>query len=412
MLREQRAGSGMANRLGAFFALAIGMVMSSAAAQQTIVRPGIEVLIAEKQQLLHDKRVGILTNQSGVDRAGASDVDRLRAAGVRLTAIFSPEHGFRGRLDREEIGDSVDPATGLPIFSLYGTTHEPTGKMLHTLDVLLIDLQDIGARPYTYISTTLLTLRAAAAAKKPVIVLDRPNPIGGELMQGPVLDRAFSSFVGMLPIPLRHGLTLGEMALLGNDTLAIHADLSVVAAPGWRRGMWFDATELPWVAPSPNMPSLESATHYPGLVLFEGTNVSVGRGTSITFQAVGAPWLKPVQLIARLGAVPGVVLSAAMLAPKAPSDGKYDGQEIPAVRLQVTDRAVYDPVQLAVALLCAMKTDYGDALTFDATAFDERAGSDRLRRAIERSEKAEWIWQTWADGLGRFEKERRRYLLY
>ncbi len=402
----------MARRLGAFAALAIGMVMSSAAAQQTTVRPGIEVLLADKQQLLQGKRVGILTNQSGVDRAGASDVDRLRVAGVRFTAIFSPEHGFRGKLDREGIGNSVNAATGLPIFSLYGATHAPTGEMLDTLDVLLIDLQDIGARPYTYISTTLLTLRAAAAAKKPVIVLDRPNPIGGKLIQGPVLDRAFSSFVGMLPIPLRHGLTLGEMALLGNDTLAIHVDLRVIAAQGWRRGMWFDATGLPWVAPSPNMPDLESATHYPGLVLFEGTNVSVGRGASIAFQAFGAPWLKPGPLIARLGAVPGVALSAAMLVPKAPGDGKYDGQEIPAVRLRVTDRAVYDPVRLAVALLCAMRADYGDALTFDATAFDERAGSDRLRRAIESGEKPERIWQTWAAGLGRFEKERRRYLLY
>ena len=402
----------MVPRLGACVALAFGMAMSSMAGQQTIVRPGIEVLLADRQQLLHGKRVGILTNQSGVDRAGVSDVDRLRAVGVRLTAIFSPEHGFRGKLDREGIGDSIDTATGLPIFSLYGQTHAPTGEMLRTLDTLLIDLQDIGARPYTYISTTLLTLRAAAAAKKPVIVLDRPNPIGGELIQGPVLDGAFSSFVGMLSIPLRHGLTLGEMALLGNDTLAINADLKVIAAQGWRRGMSFDATGLPWIAPSPNIPDLESATHYPGLVLFEGTNISVGRGTSIAFQAVGAPWLKPAALIARLGAVPGVALSATMLAPKAPGDGKYDGQEIPAVHLQVTDRAVYDPVRLAVVLLCAIKADYADALTFEAKDFDERAGSDRLRSAIENGENPERIWQSWAAGIGRFEKERRRYLLY
>jgi len=391
--------------------LAIGMVMTSAAAQQTSVQPGIEVLLADRQDLLHNKRVGILTNLSGVDRAGVGDVDRLRAAGVRLTAIFSPEHGFRGNLNREGIINSVDAATGLPIFSLYGQTRAPTSEMLDTLDVLLVDLQDIGARPYTYISTTLLTLRAAAAAKKPVIVLDRPNPIGDQI-QGPMLDSAFSSFVGMLSIPLRHGLTLGEMALLGNDTLAIHADLKVIAAQGWQRGMSFEATGLPWVAPSPNIPDLESAMHYPGLVLFEGTNVSVGRGTSIAFQVVGAPWLKPGALIARLGAVPGVTLSAAVLAPQAPGDGKYDGQEIPAIRLHVTDRAVYDPVRLAVALLCAMKADYGDALTFDAKAFDERAGSDRLRSAVESGEKPERIWQTWAAGLGRFAKERRRYLLY
>jgi len=392
--------------------MAIGMMINFAAAQQAAVRPGIEMLLADRQGLLQGKRVGILTNQSGIDRAGKSDVDQLRAAGVQLTAIFSPEHGFRGNLDSEGIGNSVDPATGLPVYSLYGATLAPTGEMLRALDVLLIDLQDVGARPYTYISTTLLTLRAVAAAKKTAIVLDRPNPIGGELMQGPILDPAFSSFVGMLPIPLRHGLTLGEMARFGNDALAFHADLQVIAAQGWRRGMWFDATGLPWVSPSPNLTSLESTTHYPGLVLFEGTNVSVGRGTPTAFAAVGAPWLKPTPLTARLGAVPGVTLSAATLAPKAPGDGKYNGQRIPAIRLRVTDRAAYDPVRLAVALLCAMRAEYGDALTFDAKAFDERAGSDRLRRAVESGEKPERIWQTWSADLNRFGKQRRHYLLY
>lgn len=226
-----------------------------------------------------------------------------------------------------------------------------------------------------------------------------------------MLDGTFSSFVGMLPIPLRHGLTLGELAALGNDTLAIHADLKVIAAQGWRRSMWYDATGLPWVAPSPNIPDLESAMHYPGLVLFEGTNVSVGRGTSMPFQAVGAPWLKLAPLLARLGAVPGVALSPAMLVPKAPGDGKYDGRDIPAVQLRVTDRAVCDPVRLAVLLLCAMKAEHSDALTFDAKAFDARAGNDRLRRAIVSGDAPERTWQTWAAGLRHFENERRRYLL-
>jgi uncharacterized protein YbbC (DUF1343 family) len=331
---------------------------------------------------------------------------------VDLTAIFSPEHGFRGTLDRENIGNTVDSATGVPIFSLYGTVRAPTREMWERMDLLLIDLQDIGARPYTYISSTLSSLQSAAEAGKPVIVLDRPNPIGGEAVQGPTLDPAFASFVGMLPVPLRHGLTLGELARFGNDVLAIHADLVVVPAEGWTRRTWFDQTGLPWIPPSPNMPDLESATHYPGLVLFEATNLSVGRGTPVAFQVLGAPWLNARELIARVPPLPGVALSDTLIYPEAPGDGKYGGQEIAAVRFRVTRRAVYDPTRLAVTLLIGLRSLHRDSLRVDSTRFDERAGSKQVRLDLERERTPNRIWTAWRAGLDQFARRREAYLLY
>ena len=376
------------------------------------VRPGIDVLLTDSLHLVRGRRVGILTNQTGVNRAGKGDLDLLRAAGIRLTAIFSPEHGFRGNLDRENIGNAVDSATGVPIFSLYGAVRAPTKEMLAGLDVLLIDLQDIGARPYTYISTTLLALRAAGAAQRRAIVLDRPNPIGGELVQGPVLDPELGSFVGMLPVPLRHGLTLGELARFGNDVLGIHADLVIVPVAGWRRRDWFEAVGLPWVPPSPNMPSLESAAHYPGLVLLEGTNLSVGRGTPIAFQVVAAPWFDPGRIPDRISGVPGVELIDTVIVPQSPGDGKYDGEEIPAVRLHVTRREVYDPTHLAIALLSALQSLNHDSLKINARAFDERAGTERVRLGLERDYTPNRIWNDWRADLDFFVSTREKYLLY
>lgn len=327
---------------------------TSATADRAPVRPGIVVLTSDSLHLVAESRVGLVTNQTGIGPGGSSDVELLLDAGVRLTALYSPEHGYRGGLDREGIGHSVDSATGLPIYSLYGDTREPTPAMLEDVDVLVIDLQDIGARPYTYISTALLAMRAARRAERRVIILDRPNPIGGRLVQGPILDTAASSFVGMLPVPLRHGMTFGELALFGNDVLGIDADLTVMPVAGWRREQWFDETQLPWVRPSPNMPDLESATHYPGTVLFEGTNLSVGRGTPIAYQVLGAPWLNPTGVLGRVGDVQGVILRDTVVTPHAPSDDKYDGEELPALRFEAVDRDLYDPTALAVRLLEAL----------------------------------------------------------
>ncbi len=376
------------------------------------VRPGIEVLLTDSLTLVRGRRIGLLTNQTGVDGAGRDDLSRLRSAGLTVTALFSPEHGVRGVLDVENIGPGVDSATGLPVFSLYGNVLEPTAAMLARVDVIVVDLQDIGARTYTYVSTALHTLRAAARAHVAVVVLDRPNPIGGTVMQGPVLDTALASFVGMLPVPLRHGMTLGELLRFGNDVLAIHGTLSVVPAAGWRRDEWFDATGLPWVRPSPSMPSLESAAHYPGLVLFEATNLSVGRGTPIAFQVLAAPWLDPRGVAAELADAPGVTISDTMVRPRAPSDGKYDGVLLPALRFVVTDRATYDPVRLAARLLAAIARRHRDSLRLDAPGFDRRAGTDRFRTAILAGVPPDSVAAGWRDALARFAEARRRYLLY
>lgn len=377
------------------------------------MRPGIDVLLADSAHLIAGRRVGIITNQTGIDRDGVSDVARLLDASVKLTAIFSPEHGFRGTLDKEGIGNSTDSATGLPIYSLYGEHRKPTPEMLNSIDVLLIDLQDIGARPFTYISTALLAMRSAADADMPVIVLDRPNPIGGEIVQGPVLGREFASFVGMLPVALRHGMTVGELALLGNDELTIGARLTVVPAAGWRRSEWFDDTGLPWVKPSPNMPDLESATHYPGIVLFEGTNLSVGRGTPVAFQLVGAPWLDPAALIRRLNSEPGVEFSDTVVVPRVPGDGKYPDRPVRSVRLRVADRSRYDPIRLALRMMVLLTESYPDSFRITNEAyFDARSGSDSLRLGLERGTSWEEIYRSWQDSREQFAKRRKPYLIY
>jgi len=385
---------------------------AAAGASPPAVRPGIDVLLSDSLHLVRGERVGLLTNQTGVDRTGKGDVERLREAGVHLTALFSPEHGFRGVLNTDNIGSGVDSATGLPVYSLYGAVRAPTAAMLEQVDVILVDLQSIGSRTWTYTSTTLLTLQAAAAAGKRVIVLDRPNPIGGVAVQGPVLDTVFASFVGMLPLPLRHGMTLGELARFGAARLGLSADLSVVPVAGWRRAQWLDETGLPWVRLSPNMPSLESAALYPGLVVFEGTNLSVGRGTPIAFQVIGAPWLDPARVGRALGEVPGVSASDTTITPRAPADGKFPDQTLPALTFRVTDRTAYDPTRLAARLLWAVHQVHADRLVFNDAGFDRLAGSSAWRLAVQAGRPGDDVWRSWQPGLERFAQERARYLLY
>jgi uncharacterized protein YbbC (DUF1343 family) len=255
-------------------------------------------------------------------------------------------------------------------------------------------------------------MEAAARHGVRVILLDRPNPIGGVLVQGPVLDPAFRSFVGMLPVPLRHGMTMGELALMGNRILGLGADLVVIPAAGWQRRLWFDETGLPWVRPSPNMPDLESAAHYPGTVLFEGTNLSVGRGTPVAFGVVGAPWMSPREVIARMEVPAGVSVGDTVVVPRRPSDGKYDGMRLPAVRLRVTDRAVYDPVRAAVALLVGVRRVHGDVLVIDPRRFDPLAGGSALREAVEAGRGAGEIAAEWEVPLERFRRLREGFLLY
>lgn len=402
------------------FVIVCGLGCSAARAPSAAapeVRPGIEVLLSDSVHLIAGKRLGLLSNHTGVDHLGRRDVDLLRPThDARLTVLFSPEHGFLGREDRMGLPDSRDSATGLPIYSLYGGSRSASRGALDSIDVVLIDLQDIGARYYTYVATATQLMRDAARAGKRVIVLDRPNPIDGRHIQGNVRATAGdpdSAFVGFLPIAMRHGMTIGELTRMANDVLAIGADLVVVPAAGWKRDLFYDQTKLPWVKPSPNMPDLESALHYPGLCLFEGTNVSVGRGTGMAFQVLGAPWLNPTGVLDRLepSTLAGVEVTPTVFTPVAPTDGKYPGIELPGLRVHVRDRAQYDPTRLAVALLVAIRAAHPTEFQFRAASFDRLAAGPELRLAVLAGKSAAEIWAPWDVGLARFGTSRARYLL-
>ncbi len=384
------------------------------AAGPAAVLPGIEVLLADSLHLVRDRRVGLVTNQAGVDADGISDVARLRAADVRLAALFSPEHGFRGAADPgAAVASARDSATGLPIYSLYGRTSAPTPEMLAGLDVMLVDLQDVGARYYTWLFTTIEVMRAAGRQRLPVIVLDRPNPIGG-LVQGNVLEPAFVSTVGQLAIPMRHGMTLGELARLARADLALDVDLIVVPAAGWRRSVPFDSTGLPFIPPSPNLRSLESLYHYPGTCLFEGTNLSVGRGTPDAFRQVGAPWLDTAAVLSRVreAGLPGVEFRGVTFTPERPGDGKYADTLLQGIRLEVTDRAGYDPTAVAVHLLTAIRGFHHARFAWIPAHFDRLAGTRVLRQAIEAGAEPDSIVASWGPELERFRERRRGVLVY
>ncbi len=386
-----------------------------AAADSVLVRPGVEVLLADSLGLLEGKRVGLITNQTGVDHRGRSTIDLLAARPqVDLVALFSPEHGIRGAAaPGQRVESGRDERTGLPIYSLYGTTRAPTPAMLRDIDVLVFDIQDVGARYFTYVSTMALAMRAAGEAQLPFVVLDRPDPIGGVAVQGNVLDTAYASFIGMYPVAMRHGMTVGELARMIRRRWGVAVDLHVVPMRGWRRDMLFDATGLPWVAPSPNMPSLESALDYPGTCLFEGTPLSVGRGTDRAFQWIGAPWLDGEELARRLEAyhLDGVRFEPVTFTPRRPGDGKFDGIEVHGVRLVPTS-ASFDPTRAAVAALVEARRMSGAHWTWNASHFDELAGGDALREGIERGEDLDRLTAGWDAELARFRKLRQPYLLY
>jgi uncharacterized protein YbbC (DUF1343 family) len=381
------------------------------------VRPGIEVLLTDSIHLIAGKRLGLLSNHTGIDRERRRDVDLLRAThGARLTVLFSPEHGFAGVEDRTGLPDGRDSATGLPIYSLYGGSRTAARAAFDSLDVLLVDMQDIGARFYTYIKFTATMMRDATQAGKPVIVLDRPNPIGSAV-GGNVrahVTNPDTTPVGFLPVAMRHGMTLGELARMANDVLGLGAELTVVPAAGWNRNLFYDETQLPWVRPSPNIPDLESALHYAGLCLFEGTNVSVGRGTDFAFQVLGAPWLNAAAVIATITsdtALTGFELRPTTFTPLAPTDFKYAGEALPGIRIRVVDRQRYDPTRLAVALLAAIRASNPAEFRF-TQRFDMLAATPDLRLAIEAGKPPSEVWRTWAPDLARFREIRAKYLLY
>ncbi len=379
------------------------------------VQPGIEVLLTDSIHLVEGRRVGLITNHTGIDASGVASIDRLMAAPeVHLVALFSPEHGIRGTVRGGDVIDSSrDAETGLPIHSLYGETRKPTPEMLTGIDVLLFDIQDVGARFYTYVSTMARAMEAAGEEGIPFVVLDRPNPIGGNAVQGTVLDPAFSTFVGLYPVPMRHGMSPGELAKMMVGEFGVVASLTVVPASGWKRGMTFEETGLPWVPPSPNMPSVESAIHYAGTCLFEGTNVSVGRGTDEAFRILGAPWLDAGALLAALEAyeIDGVTFEPVRFTPQNPGDGKYGGEEIPGLRLTAVDPD-YDPTLATLALLIETRRQAGDRWEWREAHFDRLAGTDKLRFDLEAGATIGELRAGWDEALEAFRERRSPYLIY
>lgn len=389
---------------------------AGASADRHEVVPGVEVLLADSVDLVRGRRAGLITNQTGITRSGESSVDLLHGSeAVELVALFSPEHGIRGEAEAgERVADEVDDRTGLPVHSLYGDTRRPTPSMLEGVEVLLFDIQDVGARYYTYVSTMGLAMEAAAERDIPFVVLDRPNPITGARVQGNVLDTAHASFVGRYPVAMRHGMTVGEIARLVRRRRIPDLELHVVPARGWRRSLWYDETGLPWVAPSPNMRELTTAIHYPGTCLFEGTNLSVGRGTDRPFEQIGAPGLDGAALARRLNrrGLEGVRFEAVTFTPADPGDGKFGGETVDGVRFVLTDRRVYDPTQAGVAALLEARRLAGDRWRWRREHFDRLAGTDRLREAVERGETLSEITGRWDEERGRFVAARDSFLIY
>jgi uncharacterized protein YbbC (DUF1343 family) len=389
----------------ALVAVACARTVQPVTPEVTRVRPGISVLLTDSIRLVRGRRVGLLTNQTGVDELGVSDIERLSdsvatRAGVRLVTLFSPEHGIRGTEDRENLASGIDARSGLPVHSLYTSTAiAPPDSTLRDIDVLVVDLQDIGTRTWTYVGSMLYSMKAAARRQIPIIVLDRPNPLGGTHVDGPLLAPALANPeentavrparpYALYAAPLRHGMTMAELALLFNSELHIGADLHVVPMQGWRRAQWMDETGLPWVRPSPNLPTLASATIYPALVAFEGTNVSVGRGTGLAFQQFGAPWMRADTTVALLNArrLPGVRFERQDFTPVAPGDGKFANRLIPGVRIVLADRERFSAGRTGAAILWALARTSPESLVVHADAFDLRFGRPQMREALLRGD--------------------------
>jgi uncharacterized protein YbbC (DUF1343 family) len=408
-----RVARGKWSVFSAFCVACTGAAASAPAPQRPTVRPGIDVLLSDSFPLIRDKRIGFVTNVAAVDAHGTSAISRLRAAGVRIVALFAPEHGLTGSAaPGERVASATDSSTNTPIYSLYGATTAPTAAMLAGMDVIVVDLPDVGARYYTYLATTVEVMKSAAAQHIPVVILDRPNPIGGAV-QGNILETTFASMVGRLAVPMRHGLTLGEEARLAVSDLKIPVELHVVPVAGWRRDMFFDQTGLPFRAPSPNLLDVEALFDYPGTCLFEGTALSVGRGTDAPFRQVGAPWLDTAAVLTKLreAHLPGVTFTGVRFTPHQPGDGKFADTAVAGIRLQVTDRKTYDPTQTAVFMLAIIRSVHPDRIRM-AGSFDRLAGGRALREALLRGENPEGIVASWQPGIEAFRARVRPFLIY
>ena len=396
---------------------------SSVHAERRAARLGIDALLEQNRGLIAGRRVGVVSNPASVDAAYRHTADRLADdPDVTVAALFGPQHGFRSDVQDNmiETPHARDARRRVPVFSLYSETREPTSAMLDGLDVLVIDLQDVGTRVYTYIYTMANCMRAAARHAVRVVVCDRPNPIGGEAVEGATLRADYASFVGQFPIPLRHGMTIGELARLFNDAFGLNAALDVVPLEGWRRSTYYDETGLPWIIPSPNIPTLDSAIVYPGAVLFEGTMLSEGRGTTRPFELIGAPWIDGDRLAEAMNAraLPGVHFRPVFFEP---TFQKHARQTCGGCQIHVLDRRGFEPVRTAVELIAEFRAQDPSRFGWreppyeyeqDKRPIDILFGSDRLRLAIEAGERADALAASWKKDEEAFRRQREKYLLY
>ncbi|HJR58396.1 MAG TPA: DUF1343 domain-containing protein [Vicinamibacterales bacterium] len=392
------------------------------AARAAIVTPGIDRLLTAERRLVEGRRVGLLCNPASIDGSFRHSADRLfDEPGVTLTAIFGPQHGFRADLQDNmiETPHGCDARRRVPVFSLYSEVREPSADMLKNLDVLVIDIQDVGTRVYTFIYTVANCLRAAARHQVPVIVCDRPNPINGVDVEGNLLEERYTSFVGQFPIPMRHAMTVGELAAFFNETFALGADLHVVAMDGWTREMFYDQTSLPWVMPSPNMPTLDTAIVYPGAVLFEGTQLSEGRGTTRPFELIGAPWIDGERLADAMNArdLPGVQFRPVFFEP---TFQKHARQTCGGCQMHVLDRQAFRPVRASVELIDEFARQDPSRFAWreppyeyelEKMPIDILYGSDRLRQALAGGAVAALV-EGWRADEDRFRRQREPFLLY
>jgi len=382
---------------------------SLAGLQRTRVLTGIDVLESENFARLADKRVGLITNHTGANRLGKSDIDLfLNAPGVRLVALFSPEHGLLGNVDRK-VASGFDQRTPVPIFSLYGETRRPTKEMLQGLDILVFDIQDIGVRFYTYITTMAYAMEEAAKAGIRFMVLDRPNPLNGIAVEGPVLEYHRLSFTGYFPLPVRHGMTVGELARLFNAENNIRADLEIVNMEGWKREYWYDQTDLPWISPSPNIRNLREAVLYPAIGLLESTNLSVGRGTDVPFELLGAPWISPSRLSRTLNdqKIAGIKFSPVDFTP---TSDRYKGKRCHGVKVTVIDRDILHGVTCGLETARILGRLY--PRQFQSQKLVSMVGSEEVVEAITRGASSLELSKIYEDRLRAFLGLREKYLLY
>jgi len=384
---------------------------------------GSEQLFEAASSLVSGRRIGVVSNPASLDASMRHIADRCATyRGARLAALFGPQHGFHSDLQENmiETAHARDEVLDVPVYSLYSETREPTAQMLRDVDTLVIDLQDVGTRIYTYIYTMANCLRAAAKHGIKVIVCDRPNPIGGVSVEGPMLEPGFESFVGLYPIPMRHGMTIGELARLFNDHFGIGAELDVLPMRGWTRAMYFDETGVPWVMPSPNMPTLDTAIVYPGTVLFEGTNVSEGRGTTRPFELVGAPWTSAVRFADALNRLemPGAHFRPVTFEP---TFHKHAKATCGGCQIHVLERHRFPAVETGVALLAAFRASGPDRFEWrpppyeyerDKPPIDILAGSAALREQVEAGQPARDIAASWQEGVEAFNRIRAKFLMY